>query len=101
MILSDGSTNSGGMEVELVYPLYLKNAKPTVMFLSIEPAGNANMEELYKCIKKAFKRYSINNFQNKLVGLNVDETSVNLGIQNVLGALIKSDAKWVRGNSLF
>ena len=57
-------------EEELVYLLYLRNGKPNVIFLSIKPTENANTEGLCKCIKKAFERYDIYNFQNRLVGLN-------------------------------
>ena len=54
-ILSDGSVDSSATEEELVYVLFLLHGKPTLKFLSIEPANNANAEGIHSCIKEAFE----------------------------------------------
>ena len=56
---------------------------------------NANVAGLCECIHKAFERSGINNFQSRLVGLNIDGASVNLGIHNGLGALMKNEMPWL------
>ena len=65
-------------------------------FLSTESGENANSEGIKKCINKAFERIGITNFSKKLLGLNVDGTSINSGIHNGLGALTKCDAQWLQ-----
>ena len=60
--LSDGSTDSSMIEEELVYQLYFKNGEPTVNFLTIETDINKHNKHKYKCIKKAFESYGIDNF---------------------------------------
>ena len=52
-ILSDGSTDSSVTEEKPVYVLFLLCGKPTLKFLSIEPANNANAEGIHSCIKQA------------------------------------------------
>ena len=49
-----------------------------------------------ECINKAFEHIGITTFSRKVVGLNVDGTSVNNGIDNGLGAFIKHDAQWLQ-----
>ena len=53
--LSDGSVDSSATEEELVYVLFLLRGKPTLKFLSIELANNANAEGIHSCIKEAFE----------------------------------------------
>ena len=54
-VLSDGSTDSGMTENELVCQFYLKNGKSPLNFLSVERAKNENGEWLYKRMTKTFE----------------------------------------------
>ena len=86
-VLSDGSTDSPMIEQELVYVLYLsKDGVPIVKYLSIESAENGDASGLKNCITKAFQRFGITKFSERLLGLNVDGTSVDTGIHKGLGA---------------
>ena len=53
------------MEEELVYLLFLKIGKPYLKFLSIEPANNANAEDIIECKKTAFERIGYFRFSQK------------------------------------
>ena len=56
-------------------------------FLSTESGENANSEGIKKCINKAFERIGITNFSKKLLGLNVDGTSITVVFIMGLGHL--------------
>ena len=95
-VLSDGSTDSSVTEEELVYVLFLNHGKPEIRFLSIQPAANANAEGLQECINKAFQGIGIIQAHKRLLGLNVDGASVNMGIRNGLGARMKELSPWLQ-----
>ena len=65
-------------------------------FLSIEPANNANAEGIIECIKTAFQRISILDFQKRIMGLNADGASVNTGVHNGVGVLMQADSPWLQ-----
>ena len=50
-ILSDGSTDSGNIEEELVYVTYLSKGTAKVSFLSMENAQNVNANGIKECIE--------------------------------------------------
>ena len=52
-ILTDGSTDIALLRKKPVYVLFHLCGKPTLKFLSIEPANNANAEGIHSCIKQA------------------------------------------------
>ena len=95
-VLSDGSTNSSVIEGELVYLLFVKSGKPLLKFLLIEPANNTNAEGIIECIKTAFERIGILDFQKRIIGLNLDGASVNTGVHNGVGVLMQADSPWLR-----
>ena len=85
------------IEQKLVYLLYLsKDGVPVVEYLSIESAGNSDASGLQNCITKAFQRFRITKFSERLLGLNVDDASVNTVIHKGLGAKIKEEADWLQ-----
>ena len=94
-VLSDGSTNSSVIEGELVYLLFVKSGKPLLKFLLIEPANNTNAEGIIECIKTAFERIGILDFQKRIIGLNLDSASVNTGVHNGVGVLMQADSPWL------
>ena len=87
-VLSDGSCDSATIEQELVYVLYLCEGSPYAKLLSIENPDNGNASGLQNCLKQSFESVGIP-MSKKLLGLNVDGASVNLGVQSGLGALLK------------
>ena len=95
-VLSDGSNDSSVIEEKLVYLLFLKSGKPLLKFLSIEPANNANAEGIIECIKTAFERIGILDFQKRIMGLNADGASVNTGLHNGVGVLMQADSPWLQ-----
>ena len=92
-VLSNGSTDSSVIEEEIVYLLFLKSGKPLLKLLSTEPANNTNAEGIIECIKTAFERIGILDFQKRIMGLNVDDASVNTGVHNSVGVLMQADFK--------
>ena len=95
-ILSDGSTNSSIIKEELVHLTFLKSEKPLLKFLSIEPANNANAQQINECIKTAFKRIGILDFQKIIIGLNADSASVNTGVHNSVGVSMQANSPWLQ-----
>ena len=65
-------------------------------FLSIEPADNANAEGVIECIKSAFERIGILDFQKRIMGLNVEGASVNTGVEKSVPKPSKSyGTRWI------
>ena len=76
--------------------MFLEGGKPRIQFLSIENVENADAAGILQCINESFQRLGITNFSEKLVGLNVDGASVNLGQFTGLGTRIKAQAPWLQ-----
>ena len=95
-IPSDGCTDSSITEEELVYVLLLLCGKPTLKFLSIEPANNANAEGIHSCIKEAFERVGVLDLSKKVIALNVDGAVVNTGVHHGVGPLMKEPSLWLQ-----
>ena len=94
-VLSDGSTDTSVTEKELVYILYLCNGTPTVKYFSIEDVKTANAIGLQAAIEQSFKRIGITALTDRIVGLNCDGASVNMGQFTGLGARFKELAPWL------
>ena len=92
MRLNDESTGSSITEQEVIYVLYLKDGVLTVRYLSIETLNVANAPGKVTSIEDAFKRVSCRDFMDKLVGINVDGVSVNLGRHKGVGTLLKENS---------
>ena len=80
-LLTDGSTDAGVVEQELLYVLLLIEGRPRVKFFSIESPNHVNAEGLKDTIKVAFERSELE-YTTNLFGLNVDGASVNTGLHN-------------------
>ena len=94
-ILTDGSTDNGVVEQEAIYILFLVDGVPKLRYFSIESVKNGNAQGVYESIKTAFERVGILNFEDRIVGLNADGASVNMGQFSGLGKLIKDKAFWL------
>ena len=95
-ILSDGSMDSSITEEELVYVLFLLCGKPTLKFLSTEPANNVNAEGILSCIKEAFEQVIVLDLSKKVIALNIDGAAVNTGVHHGVGALMKESSPWLQ-----
>ena len=87
-ILSDGSTDSGNIEEELVYVNNLSKGTAKVSFLSIENAQNVYANGIKEYIESAFKCFDI-------VRFNVDGAAVNVGLNGGVGTLLKEKSSWL------
>ena len=68
---------------------------PTLKYFSIESVSNVDAKGIKETIKTAFACFGISNFTSRLLGLNVDGASVNMGIHQRLLTLIKREAPWL------
>ena len=59
---------------------------------SVKVADSAGLKET---LEKAFLRFGFKNYYDKLVGLNLDGASVNMGQMNGLGKPTRDEAPWV------
>ena len=64
-------------------------------YFGIGSISNADAKGIKETIKTAFASFRISNFTSRLLGLNVDGASVNIGIHRGLGTLIKQEAPWL------
>ena len=94
--LSDGSTDSSITEQEVIYVLYLLDGTPTVKYLSIESVKTADAKGIIESLEEAFSRIGITNFEDLLLGLNVDGASVNVGKHKGVGTQLKEKAPWLQ-----
>ena len=99
--LNDGSTDSSITEQEVIYVLYSKDGVPTVRYLSIETINVANAPEIVPLIQDAFQQVNCKDFMDKLVGINVDGASVNLGKHKDVGTVAKSKKPLDTSDTLF
>ena len=100
-ILSDGSTDSGNIEEELVYITYLSKGTAKLSFLSTENAQNVDANRIKECIESAFKRFDNDDCQDHSVGFNVDRAAVNVGLNGGVGTLLKGKSPWLHVSLLF
>ena len=94
-VLTDGSTDSSVTKQEAIYILFLHDGIPKVRYFSVESISNANAAGIHEGIKTAFERFGITNFSDRIVGLNADGASVNMGEYRGLGKLVKESAPWL------
>ena len=64
--------------------------------LSIENAKNADAPGLKSILEITFNRFGITRYYNKLVGINLDGASINMGKHNGLNVLLRDEAPWLR-----
>ena len=76
------------------FVLFICEGKPVLKYLSIENAKNADAPDLKSTLEIAFNRFGITHYYDKLVGLNLDGASVNMGKYNGLNVLVRDEAPW-------
>ena len=89
---SDGSTDSVVTEQETIYVLFICEGTPVLKYLSIENVKNADAPGLKSTLEIAINRFGFTHYYDKLVGLNLDGASVNLGKHNGLNVLVPDEA---------
>ena len=94
LVLSDSSTDSSLTEQETIYILFIGGGVPALKYFSIESVKVADSVGLEEFLENAFLRFGFKNYYNKLVGLNLDGASVNIGRMNGLGKLVRDEAPW-------
>ena len=72
--------------------LCLNDGVPKVRYFSVESVKNANAAGIHESIQNAFDRFGITKFEDRIVGLNADGASVNMGPLNGLGKIVKDSA---------
>lgn len=68
---------------------------PKICYLSFENVKNDNAKGVYDGIKTAFNWFGFLKFEDKIVGLNKDDTIVNIGQYTGLGKLIIDKTSWL------
>ena len=94
-VLSDGSTDSAVTEQETIYVLFTCEGTPVLKYLSIENVKNVDAAGLKSTLEVAFDCFGITPCYDKLVGLNLDGASINMGKHNGLNVLVQDEAPWV------
>ena len=101
-ILSDGSTDSGNIEEELVYVTYLSKGKRKFLFCLLKMLKMLTLTELKNVLNlAALKYFDIDDFQDHLVRFNVDRTAVNVGLNGGGRNTIKRKISMAACDSLF
>ena len=90
--LSHGSTDSAVTEQETIYVPFICEGKPVLKYLSIENAKNADAPDPKSTLEIAFNRFGNTHYYDKLVGLNLEGASVNMGKYNGLNVLVRDEA---------
>ena len=98
---SDGSTDSLVTVKEVVYILFLDSAVPVVKYVSIEFVENANAKGVKKSIEDAFQGLGLISLENRLVGINPNRTSVNMGRKRCVATLSKESLPWLEFEHCF
>ena len=91
-VLSDDSTDSAVTEQETIYILFICEGTPVVKYLSIENDKHVDAPGLKSILEVVFNRFSITFYYDKLVGLNLDGVTVNMGKHNGLNVLVRDKA---------
>ena len=94
-VLSDGSNDSAVIEQETIYVLFICEVTPLLKYLSIKNVKNADAPGLKSTLEVAFNCFGITCYYDKLVGLNLDGASVNMGKHNGVNVLVRDEAPWV------
>ena len=94
-VLSDGSTDLSASEQETIYILFICEGTPVLKYLSIESVKKADAHGLKATLETAFNRFGITRSYDRLVGLNLDGASVNMGKHSGLNVLVRNEAPWV------
>ena len=88
-VLSDGSSGSVFNEQETIYILFICEGAPVLKYHSTKNVKNADAPHLKSTLEVEFNHFGIICYHDKLVGLNLDGGSINMGKHNCLNVLIE------------
>ena len=100
-VLSDGTTDSSVSEQETIYVFFVCKGTPVLKYLSIDNVKNADAPRLKSTLEIAINQFGITHYYDKLVGLNFDGASVNMGKHYGLNVLVPDEAPWVEAAHCF
>ena len=92
-VIADGSTDKSIIEQEGVYIRYVKSGKPTTKFVELVDVETSDAPGVYSGIQRGLKSIGItlDILKQKLVCINLDGASVNMGKKGGVQALVKRD----------
>ena len=97
-LLTDGSTDSGIIEEEIMFVKYMKGGVQTTKFLSIQPPETGNGVGLKAAVEKGFESVGFLDWKQHITSIGTDGAAVNTGQNNGLVALLKKDGMpWLTG----
>ena len=100
-VLSDGSTDSSVSEQEKIYVLFVCKGTPVLKYFNIDNVKNADTPRLKSTLEIVINHFGITHYHDKLVGLNLDGASVNMGKHYGLNVLVPDEAPWVEAVHYF
>ena len=65
-------------------------------YFSVESVKNASAAGIHENTQTAFNRFGVTKFEDRIVGLNADGASVNMGPLNGLGKIVRDSALWLQ-----
>ena len=77
------------------FMLLLDNGVPVVKYVSIESIKNANAEGVKKSIEDTFQGLGVTSLENRLVGINLNRASVNMGRNHGIATILKESLPWL------
>ena len=79
-----------------MYILFLNDGVPKVQYFSVVSVKITNALGVHESIQTAFNRFGVTKFEDGIVGLNADGTSVNMGPLSGLGKIVKDSTPWLQ-----
>ena len=95
-VLTDGSTDASITEQEAMYILLLNDGVPKAWYFSVESVKNTNAAGIHNSTQTVFNRFGVTKFEDRIVGLNADGTSINMGPLNGLEKIVKDSTPWLQ-----
>lgn len=98
-VLTDGSTDTGVIEEEIIFVKYFKDGLQQTRFLTLQPPEQSSGLGLKAAVEKGFQSVgmAMMDWKPKVTSFGTDGASVNTGAQNGLVALLRQDMPWLTG----
>ena len=96
-LLTDGSTDSGVIEEEIMYVKYVNEGQVHTKFMTLQAPDNGKAQGLKAAIHEGFNEVGLDNWRTHLASMGTDGASVNTGEQNGLIAIMRRDLPWLVG----
>ena len=81
--------------------LFLCEGTPTVKYFSVKLVKMADAAKIIESIETIFNRFGITSFTDRVLGLNVDGVSVNVGVHRGVGTQLMKKALWLQVTHCF